>query len=113
MKTIKKTILGLAVLSSFSILNATAQQVRTVGDFTGIKVEGTLDVSISQSDANTVKIDAPDNVQSQIKTEVKDGILIISGDATAKSDKPATISVSIKSLTSLDVSGTGDVKSEN
>jgi len=112
MKTITKTIFGV-LLTGLSLCTAIAQQVRAVGDFNGIKAGDTFNVNISQGDANTVKVDAPDNLQSQVKTEVKNGILVISGDGTIKSDKPIVISVSVKSISSIEVSGSADVKTEN
>jgi len=103
------TLLLIGVTSSISL----AQQTRTVGDFTGVKVGDAFKVLISQSDANTVKVDAPDNVQAQIKTEVKDGILAVIAEGNVKTEKPVAISIGVKSLTSLDITGSGDVKSEN
>jgi hypothetical protein len=112
MNSIKTKIFGLAVIT-LSILSATAQQTRTVGDFTGIKAGDAFNIIIAQSDANTVKVDAPDNLQAQVKTEVKDGILSISTDGNIKSEKSITINIGVKSLTNLDVSGSADVKSDN
>jgi hypothetical protein len=104
---------GFALLIGFSFFSANAQQTRSVGDFNGIKAGDAFTIVISQSDENTVKVDAPDNIQSQIKTEVKDGVLTISGEGNIKADKPIIITIGIKSLTSLDVSGSADVKTEN
>ena len=84
MNTIKTKILGLTLLTSLSFLTAEAQQTRTVGDFTGIKAGDAFNIKITQSDANTVKVTAPESVQSQIKTDVKDGILIISTEGNVK-----------------------------
>ncbi len=112
MKTenLKIKIAGLILLASFSTLSADAQQTRNVGDFSGIKVGESFNIIISQADANTVVIDADEKTQSQIKTEVKDGILVITENG-AKIDKP--VKIGIKSLQSLYVSGSCDVKSEN
>lgn len=112
-KTIQSKLYGLLLLTSISVIPATAQQTRTTGDFTGIKAGDSFDIIITQSDANTVKVDAPENVQSQIKTEVKDGILVISSEGNIKTDKDINILVGVQSLSSLDVSGAADVKSEN
>ena len=113
MNTIKTKIFGLAVITSFSLFSAKAQQIRPVGDFTGIKAGDAFNINISQSDANTLKVDADENSQAQIKTEVKDGILIITVDGNIKSKEPITINIGVKSLTSMDISGAADVKSEN
>ena len=113
MTTIKTKILGLTLLTSLSFFTAEAQQNRTVGDFTGIKAGDAFEIKITQSDANTLKVTAPENVQSQIKTEVKDGILVISTEGNIKNADEIEISISMKSLTSIDISGASDVKSEN
>ena len=113
MNSIKTKIIGLAVLTSFSISTAKAQQNRTVGDFTGIKAGDAFNITLTQNDATSLKVNAPENVQSQIKTEVKDGVLIISSEGNIKTDKPIEIAISIKALNNLDISGSSDVKSEN
>jgi len=113
MNSIKTKILGLAFLTSLSFLTAEAQQVRTVGDFTGIKAGDAFNIKITQSDANSVKVSAPESVQAQIKTEVKEGILVISTEGNIKDVDDIEIVISIKSLTNLDVSGASDIKSEN
>jgi hypothetical protein len=108
MNTIKTKILGITLLSSVSILSSFAQNV---GDFTGIKVGDSFTVKLSQSEANTIKIDASDEVKAKIKTEVKEGVLFIESDGNNAGD--AVISVGIKSLTTLAVLGAADVKTEN
>ena len=113
MNSIKTKIFGLTVLTALSVFSTKAQQIRSVGDFTGIKAGDAFNISISQSDANSVKVDAAENVQAQIKTEVKDGILSISADGNIKTDNPIIINIGIKSMNSLDISGSSDVKSEN
>ncbi len=111
--TLITKIAGLVLLISISIVTTQAQPLLNVGDFTGIKVGDVFTIVISQSDANTVKIDAEEKILSQIKTEVKEGILNISGEGNMNTDKPMVITIGIKSLTSLSVSGAADVKTEN
>ncbi len=115
MKTenIKIKIAGLALLTWFSIFSTKAQETRSLGDFSGVKVGDKFNIIISQSDANTVKIDADEKSQLQIKTEIIDGILSITGIDNIKSDKPLVISIGIKSLSSLEVTGLADVKTGN
>ena len=110
MKTQKTQLLVLALLICSS-LSVQAQETRNVGDFTGIKANGTFDIVISQSDANSVKIDADDKTKALIKTEVKEGILIISTTGISDMEKP--IKIGVKSLNSLIVSGSSDVKTDN
>jgi hypothetical protein len=112
-KTLKTKIIGLMLISGLSAINAKAQQARTTEDFTGIKAGDSFNIVLTQSETNSVKVDAPENLQAQIKTEVKDGILNISADGNIKSDKDITIMIGVKSLSSLDISGAAELKSEN
>lgn len=115
MKTenIKIKIVALVLLAGFATLNTKAQQKRQVGDFSGIKAGDTFNIIISQSDSNTVKVNADEKAQTQIKTEVKEGILSIIGNDNIKSEIPVIINIGIKSLNSLDVTGAADVKTNN
>ncbi|MFL5765657.1 MAG: GIN domain-containing protein [Bacteroidia bacterium] len=112
MNTLKTKFIGLSIMSLFCV-SASAQQNRTVGDFTGIKAGDAFEITITQSETPSLKVEAPETVQGQIKTEVKDGILIISTEGTIKTDDAIKISVAMKTINSLDISGAADVKSEN
>ena len=81
MNSIKTKTLFLAIVTGFTYVTAFAQQIRSVGDFTGIKSGDSFTISISQGEANSLKINAPEGALSQVKTEVKDGILNISTEA--------------------------------
>lgn len=111
----KSKMYGLLLLASVSVLSVKAQQVRTVGDFTGIRAGDAFKIKLSQSDANSVKVDAPDDVQAKVRTEVKDNMLEIFADGNIKTEKgkEVTIYVGIKNLNSIDVSGASDLKSDN
>src|ERR1043166_3385472 len=113
MHSIKTKFIGLSLLSSILSIGVSAQQNRTVGDFNGIKAGDAFNISIMQSENQSVKVDAPENVQNQIKTEVKDGILVISTEGNIKTDEDIKITVAMKTLNSLDISGAADVKSES
>lgn len=112
-QNISTKLYGMLFLASISAFTAKAQQTRSTSDFTGIKAGDSFNIHITQSDVNTVKVDAPENVQSQIKTEVKDGILVISADGNVKSEKEITITIGVKNLNSLDISGASDIHSDN
>jgi len=113
MNAMKTKTLSLVILSGLTYFTAFAQQSRSIGDFTGIKSGDSFSISISQGEVNSVKINAAEDALSQVKTEVKDGILIISTEGNLKGNDEITVAISIKSLSSIDVSGTAEVKSEN
>jgi hypothetical protein len=104
---------GIVMLTSISMLSIKAQDVRSVGDFNGIKIGDAFNVSITQSESNTLKVNAPADVLPQIKTVVTDGILTITSEGKIKTEKPVEIIIGVKALNSLDVSGSADVKTEN
>jgi hypothetical protein len=112
-KPLKTKIYGLFILTGISVFSGKAQQTRIVGDFSGIKAGDSFEIVLSQSDANTLKVDAPEGIQSQIKTEVKDGILSITTEGNLKSDKEIKLLIGVKSLSSLEISGAAEIQSEN
>lgn len=81
--------ISMAVLSSCSIdmmnrvngnRNVTTQNRTTGEDFSAIKVSGGLDLHLSQGTKNSVVVEADENLQDIIITEVKDGVLKIYTD---------------------------------
>jgi hypothetical protein len=108
----KTTVLGMLFLIS-SLTSLKAQQQREVGDFTGIQAGDPLKIIISQSDQTTVRVDAPEEAQSSVKTEVKDGILSVSTEGNIRDDQNITILITVKTLNSLENSGIAEIKSEN
>lgn len=110
---LKTTVAGMLLLISSSFTTLKAQQQREVGDFTGIHAGDPLKIILSQSDQTTVKVDAPENIQSSVKTEVRDGILSISTDGNIPDDQNITILITVKTLNSLENSGIAEIKSEN
>ena len=112
-KLSKMKIPGLVFFACLFIFTAKAQQTRALGDFSGIKTGDSFTIMISQSDANTIKVEADEKAQSQIKTEVKEGILTIESEGIIKTNLPIIIRLGMKSLNSLNISGTTEVKTEN
>lgn len=111
--TTKISLIGSALLISLSIITVKAQQTRTVDNFTGIKAGDELHITLIQADTSLLKINAPENIQSQIKSEVKDGILTLSTEGNIKDDQDITITITVKSLNSLEIFGAASIKSEN
>lgn len=110
--TVKK--IGITALLGIILSGAWAQvtQDRTPGDFTGIKTGGIFSVTVVPGTANTVKVQAEESVINDIETEVNDDVLSISSKGNLKTDKPITITVTVKELKSVNVSGAGKIKGE-
>ncbi len=122
MKHLKSSLLVITVLL-FS-LGAIAQvtgngnmvrQDRQVSDFTGINVSSGIDVFITQGSAPALQIEADQNLQDLIISEVNGGILKIYVKPKTRIMKSNGMDayVTVTELKSVNVSGGGDVQSES
>jgi hypothetical protein len=107
-KTIASALL-IAFISNASI----AQETKSIEDFTGISVGDNFTVIISQSENNSIKIEASETDRPKIKTEIKDNTLHISADGNINQKLPVLITVNAKNLQSLNVMGSATVKTDN
>ncbi len=113
--------MGLGMASSYAqneknlVVDANAE-IRTVNSFTGIEVSGAVDLFISQGNSEAVAVSASsDEVRSRIKTEVKNGILMIYFDGKGLNWKiwnnnKMKAYVTYKTLNRLEASGACNVK---
>ncbi len=113
LKSFKTKVFGSALLLSLSIFTLKGQQTREVGDFTGVRAGDPVQIIITQSDLASVKVDAPEDALPFIKTEVSDGMLIISTEGNIKNEQDITIFITVKSLNSLENVGAAEIKSGN
>ncbi|MGL5891744.1 MAG: GIN domain-containing protein, partial [Bacteroidia bacterium] len=81
----------------------------------GIRAGGAVVIIVSQSDSNTVSVEAGTaKAVQQVVTEVKDGILTISTDKAERTDgNQITVRVGAKKLNSIDVGGMTSLKSKD
>ena len=73
-------VLLLAVPMLFSQVRGNGnveKQERNVGDFTGIEVRSGIDLVVNQGDQSKLVIEADENLQEYIITEVESGVLKI------------------------------------
>src|ERR1041385_8977655 len=107
-----KTILSIAALF---FATATFSQVitepRTLGDFTGVRVSSAIPVEITQGENCTVEIVGTANEIKEVKTELNDGVLSISGKAP--DDEDFKVKIAVKNLRMLDMSGASSIVSTN
>jgi hypothetical protein len=90
------------------------KQERSVSDFTGIAVSSGIDLMVVQGEQHKVVIEADENLQEYIITEVESGILNIYVQKNTRIFKTTAMDafVTVKQLNKLRVSGGGDVKSQ-
>jgi hypothetical protein len=89
------------------------KQNREVSDFSGLKVATGIDAVITQGDKESVTVEADENLQDYIKTEVIDGKLKIYSDKNIRHAKEKKVYIEYKKLQSIDISSAGDVEGNN
>lgn len=90
-----------------------ATQTRTVqGTFNSVSASGDLEVIIEQGNQQSVTVEADDNLQEHIKTEVKDGELTIYTDVNI-GNGTKTITVVLPNIESLSSEASAAIKSKN
>ena len=120
-KIILTLIMGLYMAGSFAqneknlVVDANAE-VRNISSFTGIEVSGAVDLYISQGNLEAVAVSASsDEIRARIRTEVKNGVLIIFFDGKGLNWKvwnnnKMKAYVTYKTLSKLEASGACNVK---
>lgn len=82
-------------------------------NFTAISASRGLEVILEQSPDTKVTVEADENLQSHIKTEVVNGELRITSDANIKNEKAKKVYVSLPKLDSFEASSGSSVSSKN
>ncbi|MGZ7048508.1 MAG: head GIN domain-containing protein [Methanobacterium sp.] len=89
-------------------------QTRDVASFNQIDFNGAGELIITQGDKESVTVQADDNLMNNIKTSVNNNKLTISFDNNMPvPTQPVKIYVTVKDLNSINVTGSGLVKSDN
>ncbi|MCA6363434.1 MAG: DUF2807 domain-containing protein [Bacteroidetes bacterium] len=94
-------------------LCAQSKEVRSVGDFNGIRTNGAVVVIIKQSaDSNSVVVEAATAKAAQLVTaNVENGILVINTDKAERADgNQITVRVAARKLSSIEASGSSAIK---
>jgi len=107
------TILCSQVFAQQTVINDKNATIRSVTSFSGIKVSGGIDVYLSQGDDYSLAVSASeDKYRDNIKTEVNNGILVISYNNDhsrwSSGNKKLRAYISFKMLESLEGSGACD-----
>jgi hypothetical protein len=85
------------------------KQNRDVSDFNRLKVGSGIDVYLTQGDNYTLEVEADENLQSWIRTEVSGNELHIFTDKSIRFAKTKKVYVTCKTLERIDISSAGDV----
>jgi hypothetical protein len=86
---------------------------RQIGSFESISASAGIDVILIQDSVVKVVVEADENLQDNIKTEVSNGELKISPEKWIRKSKMKTVYVTFKSIHSFEASSGSDVKSKS
>jgi hypothetical protein len=89
--------------------NVVTEDRSTKEDFTKIKVSTGLDLYISQGSKNQITVEADENLQDIIRTEVKDGVLRIYSEKNIWRAKARKVYVTVETLEALTATSGSDV----
>jgi Putative auto-transporter adhesin, head GIN domain len=88
------------------------KQKRDVPEFTGIKVGSGIDVLLTQGDTPNLEVEADENLQDWIRTEVNGSVLHIFTDKSIRFAKSKKVYATCKTLDKIDISSAGDITGE-
>ena len=86
---------------------------RTTESFTGIKVSTGIDVYLKQGDNEKVSIEADENIQEYILTEVRNGVLHVYTETNLRDADRKRVYVTMKEVRSVSTSSAGDIFGES
>lgn len=84
-------------------------QTRNLPEFTGIKVGSGIDVFLTQGETQQVEVEADENLQEWIRTDVEGSVLHIYTDKIIRLAKTKKVRITCKMIDKIDVSSAGDV----
>lgn len=80
-------------------------QNRNVSGFKGISVSGGFAVEITQGNQESLRLEAQENLLSNIRTEVKNGVLHIYNEDNVSTNKGMKAYITVRELNKVDISG--------
>lgn len=108
------TILSILFVFAFSVSNVFAQysEKRDVSDFTKITIGKGVKVVLSQSTIEGIEIEGDKDYVKKVSATVKDGELIIEGNAIPV-DKSPVVNLSFKNITALTINADCGIKADD
>jgi hypothetical protein len=86
------------------------KETRAVSGYTAISSSGSWDVMVAYGESNSIEVEGDENLLSYIETKVEDGKLSIRAkNVNLQSRNKITVYVSLKKLTGVYLSGSGDI----
>jgi hypothetical protein len=86
---------------------------RNTDSFTGVKVSSGIDVYLKQGNNEAVSVEADENLQEYILTEVRNGVLNVYTEYNIRSAERKRVYVTMKEVKSVSSTSAGDVYGES
>ncbi len=80
--------------------------------FAGVKVSTGIDVYLKQGDNESISVEADENIQEYILTEVRDGVLNVYTEINIRDEERKRVYVTMKEVKSVRTASAGDVIGE-
>ena len=95
--------------------SSVTSESREVSGFDEVELKGSGNLSIEQAESESLTVEAEEDVLPKIRTEVKNNRLIIGPkpSTSINTTEPINYELTIKDLSALEVSGSGDVEGED
>lgn len=89
------------------------KQERKVSAFSALDISGAFDVYLSQGSAQSVIVEADENLQSLIRTEVRGGSLIIDNFQPIRDAKSLKLYITVTDIRTIELHGAVNLHSQN
>jgi hypothetical protein len=94
--------------------NVTTENRKVEGDFKSIKVSNAIDLEVEQSDKIEIIVEADDNLQNEIITNVENGVLVITCKYSSFIDITSRkVTVKMPIIEGLEASSDSTIRSRN
>jgi hypothetical protein len=126
MKNLRSLTIAIIILSTTSCIQIQGQHWRIIegnrkvvtkerntDSFTGVKVSSGIDVYLKQGNNEAVSVEADENLQEYILTEVRNGVLNVYTEYSIRDAERKRVYVTMKEVKSVTTSSAGDVYGES
>ena len=93
--------------------NKVVTKERDIENFTGIRVSTGIDVYLKQGSREAITVEADENIQEYILTEVRGGVLNVYTEVTIREAERKRVYVTMRDVNSIRTSSAGDVFGES
>jgi hypothetical protein len=93
--------------------NKVVTEERNAGHFTSIRVSSGIDVYLKQGDKESIKVEADENIQEYILTEIRNDVLHVYTEVSIRDEEKKRVYVTMKDISSVSTSSAGDIVGES